>query len=535
MLFDQFLSKKSQVIWSKLLGDFHSIFAKFWRQHPALLYGLAVFLGAQAALQTSFAFFIPVAFLFLSSLASDQESHLIFRPMLAFLIGISAFFSVTLRYEFPDLPREGVKGVAHFAISSVVSSQNHFGRSWIYKGTISSFVPDIPGSEVKVRRVPCRLILPYQTDKERPLANSSYYVHGSLKESLARNYTFNVKKDSSWIVASKNLGLAEYRYRAKEKVTEYIHTHMNHPRVASFLSGIVTGDFDDRLLSMEFGRFGIQHIMAISGFHFNIITAIFGAFLRLFCSRKLTACLLIFLLSAYFVFLGLSASVLRAWLTILIFFGGHLWEKKGFALNSLGIALLVSGIIDPLMGESLSFQFSFLTTSAILLFCAIFNDLLEKLFEKRPLSETVEMNLLNQHGYVFISFMRQSIALALAVNVIACPFTLFYFHKFPLLSFLFNLFFPFLVSISMLLLCAALILGWIPFLSDFLHFINHIYTYEVLSLTFSMPENLDFYLRTKSLTSLGLIVYLTFVLAVGILWKGKISRTQENQNEYMFF
>ena len=76
----------------------------------------------------------------------------------------------------------------------------------------------------------------------------------------------------------------------------------------------------------------------------------------------------------------------------------------------------------------------------------------QKMFRTRSLSKITEMHWLDQHAYCLLYYLRQGLALALAVNLVAMPITFFYFQKFPLMSLFYNLFFPFLVSFSMLLL-----------------------------------------------------------------------------------
>jgi len=89
-------------------------------------------------------------------------------------------------------------------------------------------------------------------------------------------------------------------------------------RSASFLKGISTGDFEDHMMVMELGRFGLQHIMAISGFHFSLVALIISTLFAGFLPRKMASSTVIFLLSCYFLFLGCSPSILRAWVMIFV-------------------------------------------------------------------------------------------------------------------------------------------------------------------------------------------------------------------------
>ncbi len=58
--------------------------------------------------------------------------------------------------------------------------------------------------------------------------------------------------------------------------------------------------------------------------------------------------------------------------------------------------------------------------------------LCQKIFSKRTLSELAEMRNVSQHGYCLIYFLRQALALSIAVNLVAIPMTLFHYHKISL-------------------------------------------------------------------------------------------------------
>src|SRR5262249_55475973 len=156
------------------------------------------------------------------------------------------------------------------------------------------------------------------------------------------------------------------------------------------------------------------------------------------------------------------------------------------------IALLAILLFDPLMAKGIGFQFSFATTAAILLLFSSCDVAMQMIFNKRPLSQITKMDRTNQHGYFLLSTIRQGLALTLAVNLVALPMTLFYFHKFPWMSLIYNLFFPFLVSVSMLLLIIGTLsqLLFSP-LGEWVHACNNVYTHYMLNYTYNMPTSVD--------------------------------------------
>ncbi len=464
----------------------------FLERHPALYFSLMALCGAYAAFLQTMWVAIPLCVL----LATDRHR---FKYGLAPFIG--AMLYVHLVFVYPDLPKEGTACTLIFSPSAVRSSQTSFGSHWLYQGTGS-----IKGLG---KNFPCSLRLPKKQAVIRPPATCSYLLEGILKPPFGSCYSFNVKESTPWIALKDTSSWAEWRFHIKQTVKGYISRHFRHPRTAEFLSGILTGDFEDRIMRQEFGRAGLQHIMAISGFHFAIIAAALLMILRLILPPKGAMGLLIFLLSSYFLFLGPGPSIFRAWVMSLIALSGIILEKIPAALNSLGIAIIGIILIDPSQILTLGFTFSFAVTAAILIFYSPCKELLDRFIPARPFSYIRIMPLGDQHGYVLISFVKDAIALSLAVNLVALPMTLFYFGKFPVLSLFYNVIIPFMVSLTMLLFIAGL-------LFPFLHGINAIFTHFMLNLIYNLPAPLHVSFRLN-IPGEWLTAYLCLVFLLGTL------------------
>lgn len=516
-------------------------FHRFWQQNPALLYAIALLLGFSCALSWNPALLVPIAVLGMPFFfrRSHKKEGLCLRLFLACLLSICAFLFAASYYQLPTLPEEGMFGNAYIDISSISSNTTSYGKKWIYKGILQRFEPlaETSNGSVFPQHAPVTISLTQNPEISRPPANCAYCVNGILTETFPGYYALKVAQDTPWYPISGSWSFAEMRFCSKQIVNTYIQSHISGQQSAAFLAGIATGDFDDRLMALEFSRFGLQHIMAISGFHFGIIAAILSILLRGFFSKKLGTFFLIFLLSAYCFFLGSGPSILRAWITIGIALLGFLMEKRGSGLNSLGVAMLVVLLLDPLMFRNMGFQLSFIITAAILLFYPWLDVGMQQVFLKRPLGQAVEMDRLNQHGYCILAFFRQALALTSAVNFIAIPMMLFYSQQFPLLSLIYNLFFPFLVSIAMLLLLLALLLSvGIPFLGigDALHSLNSSYTQWMLNFTYNIPVSWDVIWRAPTFSFELLLCYLTLAFCVGILLRHYLEQRQEALLDFAF-
>jgi competence protein ComEC len=441
---------------------------------------------------------------------------------------LASYSYVNIHYRFPEMAEEKIAGKAYLEIHSLSTSSTHFGKFWVYKGTLREFIPDNGNPKQKGKNIPFQLTLPQLHQLKRPLANKDYIIQGKLKKSPTGTYHFSVKKEEPWLPVKGSWSTAEQRYQAKKSVAHYIHEHIPYHQSAVFLSGIATGDFDDRMMQFDFGRFGLQHIMAISGFHFAIIAGILSFLLSFVFSKRKTTGVLIVLLTSYFLFLGTGPSIMRAWLTAMIVLTGLLLEKRPSGLNSLGFAMLVILIYNPLLCQTIGFQFSFLATAAILLLNQGCDHLLQQIWPKRPLYRVIEMDRLNQHLYCLLNIFRQGISLSLAVNLMVLPLLLFYFHKFPILSLVYNLFFPFLVSISMLLLILSVIASFVFFpLGNFLHVINSSYTLFVLNFTTHMPPRLHLIWRVPDFSLALVVLHLCLIFWLGLWFREKAHQRQD--------
>ena len=173
-------------------------------------------------------------------------------------------------------------------------------------------------------------------------------------------------------------------------------------------------------------------------------------------------------------------------------FTAFILEKPFAGLNGLGIGLLAVLIMDPEMAHHIGFQFSFAVTAAILLLYSPVDYYLQTLFPKKTLGRVMHMNGINQHGFIVLVLFRQALALAIVVNLAAIPITLYYFQKFALMSILYNLFFPWMVSLSLLLLITALSLDLLNTqLGGLFHYINAHFSQFVLDYTYNLPRSLD--------------------------------------------
>jgi len=441
-------------------------------ENPAFFYGIYTLIGTAFAISPHWIYFVPAFVLLLGKRIPFQ------RICLALGLMGALFFYAKAFYTFPELGEEKIAGKGVFSVDTVAVQSSPFHRSFLYQGTLQTF----KAHDGRVfEKLPCRIYLPLKNS--RMTASSKIEVTGVLLQKNPRKYVLKLK---SWEEGKPNF--AEWRFGAHTQLTRYLQDAFPSKEVRTFLLSMLTGEIEERLLSVQFNRLGLHHILGVSGFQFVILTAFLGFILRTFLSYRAAAFALIALLTLYFVFLGGSPPVLRAWIAIVIFLIGILSNKRCTPLNALGVALIVEIAFDPLTITHIGFQLSFLCTGAILIFFPWMRRMMGKFLAVRSLQEVRKMSLWNQHGYLALSLVRESLALNLAVHCVALPVLLSLFGKFPLMSLVYNLFFPFCSSVAFLLLLIGMVIPGI-------HALNHGLTQLLLKVATHPPALLDFSIR----------------------------------------
>jgi competence protein ComEC len=445
----------------------------FFKTRPALVYGAAALVAVLGAFYTPYYLLCFLAF----PLCMSRKT-----AGIAFLLGMALFLYSHAEYPDPKIPIEGVEGITALHIERISKIERRNGNRFIYRGTIQGFWDEDGRSSLPLKNSPFILSRPEKAGP-RPEAHADYLVRARLRLNEQGKVIIEGSDSSSWEKIPWSFSLAEWRFRAKTAVNHYIQSQFQAKPVQSFLSGLLTGEFDDRELFDSFKELGLIHLLAISGFHFSLIASLAALLLRLVVPDRLLPYLLTALLSCYFLFLGWGPSVLRAWMTILLFYSASFCNRFSDSMNALGVALLFSLLIDPPLIQNIGFQFSFLTTAAILFMNPLCAAWIDRFFPLHPYKEAFQWNLVSKHSYIFLRFGLAQLALGMATSAFALPLSLLIFGSFPPLSIVYNLFFPSLVSLSMSLLMLGLLVAPIPWAPSIVHGLNDYFTSFLLNMT----------------------------------------------------
>ena len=443
-------------------------------RYPALYYGFALISGVALAHGVWPPFFL---ILFGKGWLSK----------LGFIL-ITTFALIETLYIMPILPPGKASGYGYAQITKIRTSDNSLG----YYGKLKCFVTD----EKTYYDVPIKFFRNTLLDD-----STDYLVRGAIRKNQAGPYTLFPSLIES-VPYTRNL--CQLRFQLKEKFRTYISSHVKDEMCAAFFSSLGTGEIENKLLGLQFNKAGLTHTLAISGFHYTWLVFIMGAFFHLFLSKRKTCYVLLIIVSLYFLFIGETPSLNRAWLAALIFLVGYLIKEPVSGINSLGVALMISLILDPFVIKEIGFQLSYLATFAILAIYPSAELWLRKFFPKR---KAVKLR------FILSSFCRNTFAITIAVNIATAPLLLYHFNYFPYLSLFFNLFFPIAITPCMI----ALILSPIPLIGPPILKLTEIYTTPLLNTIFYGVDLIEGGFWSSNIPFDLLAALLIFVLILG-LW-----------------
>lgn len=434
------------------------------------------------------------------------------------------YAKTTLRLPSQD----SVFGKALVAVEDIQPVLRYGAAYWKYRLRLIQFV-DMQNT-VQAANIPCTAIWKEGT---RPKADFLYEVEGVLKKNT---HTFSLYgKESSWRSVTPVSSLVEWRIETKRRAKQFLCAHLPAGQSRDFLIAALMGGLGDEVLAKQLQQFGVQHIVAISGFHYSLIIGLFSFLLRFFIEGKKLVFVLICIACTYLAFVGFSASISRACVVAIIAIAAHAAHTHSSGLNSLGIALCVVLAIDPFLCCSMAFQLSFLATGALLLVYPPIKIALIHFLYNRKIEEVFQWRWIDQLGYLFLSCFRSSFSLVLAVTLLTAPLCLYVTHLFALLGLIYNMFFPFLIGLALALLLLALCTSFLPPVSALLFALCHSVAECALVPITAAPFLQNTWMLRMSLPEWVLVVWLSSVIFISMSLKEQIdSMFDKKINFYEF-
>ena len=173
---------------------------------------------------------------------------------------------------------------------------------------------------------------------------------------------------------------------------------------------------------------GVYHVLAVSGMHAGILTAVFFSLLRLVGSNRKTAMgmILFLILPVYMCVADFQVSLIRTYFMLLLAYYLRIVDRKTEPMFIVLFSLIISTLVEPSLAKSISFQLSYSAVIGIMFAL--------KIIEIYRIKNWIWQ-------YVWISIGAQSATL---------PFVLYYFGYFNYLSIFYSLPISLLLSFSLL-------------------------------------------------------------------------------------
>ena len=214
--------------------------------------------------------------------------------------------------------------------------------------------------------------------------------------------------------------------RLRRSAADALATTLPEPE-AGLAAGILIGlrDLVDRDLASAFTTAGVSHVVAISGWNIAIVAAAVATFAGRLGRRRRSVVTMV-AITAYVIFAGASASVVRAGVMAAVVLLARESGRAGQAASALGWAVAILLLVEPGLVRDAGLQLSALATAGLVAWATPLTAMLDRLGRGRLpgwLTENLGVSLAAQAAtlpLILASFGRLSLV-APAVNLVVVP------------------------------------------------------------------------------------------------------------------
>ena len=276
-------------------------------------------------------------------------------------------------------------------------------------------------------------------------------------------------KSDAWVDIEYNVSNPIYRY--SYQIRDFLLMAMRDLGVEedeyAVAAAILLG-YDDSLpyeLRQKYVAAGAMHILCVSGLHVGVIFMVFSYMLFFLNERKkwqriAKQFILLLLIWFYALLAGLAPSILRATIMLSFVIIGDAIGKKGVLLNSLAASAFILLCINPANLFDIGFQLSYVAVIGIV----VLQSPISRMFYSK---------------YKIVNKIWEITSVTIAAQIATVPFTIYYFHQFPLYFWLSNLFMTPISSV-------VIIGGMVMLLVFFIPYINNVVAFLVSKMIFLM-------------------------------------------------
>jgi len=340
----------------------------------------------------------------------------------------------------------------------------------------------------------------------------------SYREYLARQqiYTYMPRTKARLLQHNQGNPLLAAIYTLRGRAQMVIYQIFPDPE-ASLLAGILLGIESNipAAVKSAFVDTGTAHIIAISGFNINVISALIAGILGVVFGRRKGAIAAIIAIAIYTILVGASAAVVRAAIMGgLGVFAAQVGRRQD-GINTLAFVAALMALVNPFVLWDVGFQLSFMATLGLILYAQPFAFGLKALLSRWFSTEVV--NRITNPISEFVLF-------TLAAQITTLPILIYHFQRISLSSLLAN---PVILPVQaplMILGGVAVLLGliFLPLgqIAGWLALPFATFTNRVVELFAKIPGGVLYLGRT----SIWLVILFYVVLFGLTFYRNKISK-----------
>lgn len=248
------------------------------------------------------------------------------------------------------------------------------------------------------------------------------------------------------------------------------------------LKSVIFGDKEDlsQAEREDISKSGIGHLFAVSGFHIGLFYVLISVFLSLFLipyRYKISISLLLTFI--YWLTTGPSISASRAFFMLLIYTFFKLIDYPQSSINVIGLSGIIFLFFSPTIIADVSFQLSFVATSALLIFA-------ERITESK-IKASVKIILIGCIPQ--IALLPLQITIFKSISFLTIPLTIFFVPLFL---------YPTYIGVFLILLLSLLKLDLITIpLGSFINILTNSFQFLIqkaagLNLVVNIDENIAY-------------------------------------------
>lgn len=258
---------------------------------------------------------------------------------------------------------------------------------------------------------------------------------------------------------NKSNAIYEFSYKIRDFLLKTMQRLGIQGEEYAVASAILLG-YDDSLpldLRQKYVAAGAMHILCVSGLHVGVVFMLFSYILVFLSDRKriqsvIKQLLLLLLVWFYALLAGLAPSILRSTIMISFVILGNIINRKGVLLNSLAASAFILLCFNPSNLFDVGFLLSYVAVIGIVIL-------------QKPISRMFFSK------YKFVNKIWEITSVTIAAQIATTPFSIYYFHQFPIYFWLSNLFMTPISSIVIIGGMIMLLVFFIPYVNVFVAWI----------------------------------------------------------------